>query len=149
MPDSDVIGFFNNVVDMDLLRVVCGTELGSGIARTVYECRLRPDLVVKVETAGTSFQNIKEWEFWNSWEFDKDIRRWLAPCHSISPCGAILMQYRTEPIPSGRFPAKMPKFLTDMKKSNYGLLKGKVVCHDYGLVVTEINHTLRKADWWS
>lgn len=149
MSDEDVKKYFTNTVSLDLLGLICGEEIGHGVARTVYDCRVREDLVVKIETAGTSFQNIKEWEFWRSWEFNKDVKRWLAPCYSISPCGSILMQYRTEPIPSGKFPSKMPKFLTDMKKSNYGLLKGKVVCHDYGLVVTEVNTTVRKSEWWN
>ncbi len=147
--DDEVRKYFANTVDLDLLRLVCGEEIGNGIARTVYGCRLREDLVVKIETAGTSFQNIMEWEFWNTWSYDKDVSRWLAPCEMISPCGAILLQHRTSPIPPEKFPSKMPKFLTDMKKSNYGLLKGKVVCHDYGMVVNNVTTTQRKADWWT
>lgn len=109
---------------------------------------MRPDLVAKVETGSGSFQNVQEWEFWQAWCETKDVRRWLAPCADISPCGTILLQERTTPIPPGKFPDKMPDFLTDMKRSNYGLLKGKVVCHDYGRVVATASTTLRKAHWW-
>ncbi len=86
--------------------------------------------------------------FGEIWSHDKDIRRWLAPCVQISPCGSILIQKRTTPAPSSRYPAKMPKFLTDMKRSNYGLYKGRLVCHDYGLICLTVTTATRKADWW-
>lgn len=146
--DATVAAYFINTISADLLRTVCGREIGYGDGRTVYECAIRPDLVVKIETPSHSFQNQGEWKFWNDWRLDKDVRRWLAPCESISPCGTVLLQRRTEPVPSGRFPKKLPRFLTDVKRSNFGLLNGRFVCHDYGLVRVIISTVLSQADWW-
>lgn len=146
--ETEVDEYFTTTIARDFLSVFTGRPLGTGVARTVYECPLRPDLVVKVETEGQSFQNVREWETWQDWEHCKDVNRWLAPCVAISPCGTVLVQMRTTPIPPGRFPDKMPSFLTDMKRDNYGLLKGRVVCHDYGLTVPNLETRLRKARWW-
>ena len=148
MTDAVVKTYFEGTIPRDLLRLICGEEIGSGIGRTVYECTIRPDLVVKIETPAGSFQNVLEWEFWRAWEFDKGMKRWLAPCEAISQCGTILLQQRTTPIPQARLPAKMPKFLTDTKISNFGLWKNRVVCHDYGMVVSEASTALRKVEWW-
>ncbi len=148
MADRDVQAFFTNTINRDLLNLLTGKVINHGVARTVYECKLVPDTIVKIETRSKSFQNVLEWTFWNTWEDDKDIRRWLAPCVEISPCGTILIQKRTTPAPLRCYPAKMPGFLTDMKRSNYGLYKGRLVCHDYGLVVSSARLTMRKAHWW-
>lgn len=148
MAEADVNSYFNNTISGDVLAMLTGEFINSGIARTVYHCRLRPDLVVKIETPGQSFQNVMEWETWRAWEHNKNVKRWLAPCVDISPCGTVLLQMKTTPIPPERFPAKMPAFLTDMKRANYGLLKGRVVCHDYGMSVANLETRLRKADWW-
>ena len=147
MADKDVLEYFNNsTISTDLFRLFCGHEvLGSGVARTVYSCPLRPDLVVKVETPSHSFQNVLEWEFWRTWKHDKDMRQWLAPCEAISPCGSILLMHRTQPLV--KLPTKMPKWLSDTKRSNYGRFRGRVVCHDYGMVVAGASTTMRKVEW--
>lgn len=147
MSDSDVIGYFNNSVSLDLLRLVCGQELGDGIARTVYACPLRSDLVVKIETRGKSFQNVMEWELWQEVQHTKSLARWFAPCEFISSCGTVLAMRRTEPVPTRMLPKRLPEMLTDLKPSNYGLLGGRVVCHDYGFIIKELNTKLRMVDW--
>lgn len=148
MAHADVLSFFGNTIDQDIFHILCGKVLGIGVARTVYECRLREDLVVKIETPVKSFQNVNEWLFWEAWNTDKDISRWLAPCVDISPCGTTLLQKRTATALTTKYPAMMPKFLTDLKRSNYGMYKGKLVCHDYGLVIASAYTGLRKAKWW-
>lgn len=147
MSDSDVLGYFRNTVDRDLLRLVCGHELGEGIARTVYSCKMRSDLVIKIETRGQSFQNVMEWELWGEIEHHKMLARWFAPCEFMSPCGTVLAMRRTEPVPMARLPKSMPEMLTDLKPSNYGLLDGRVVCHDYGFINKELNTKLRTVEW--
>ncbi len=145
MPDPNAYDYFNNTINRDLFHLICGDKLGAGIARAVYACNIRPDLVVKIETPSESFQNVLEWEFWQAWSEVKDVRRWLAPCESISPCGTILLQYRTTPVE--KFPDRMPSFLSDTKRSNYGRFRGRIVCHDYGMVVANASTTLRKIGW--
>jgi len=143
-----VLTYFDSTISRDFFSLFCGRKLGSGTARVVYECAVRPDLVVKIETISQSFQNAMEWEFWSQWNHEKDVFKWLAPCVDISPCGAILLQKRTQPVPEGRYPDKMPKFLTDMKRSNYGLIGRQIVCHDYGFTITQAPVALQKAEWW-
>lgn len=146
--DATVAAYFGNIVSADLFRVICGRELGFGEGRTVYECDIRPDLVIKIETPSHSFQNQGEWRFWNDWRHDADMRTWLAPCEAISPCGTVLLQQRTQPIPREHYPKRLPQFLTDTKRSNFGLLEGRIVCHDYGLVVSEVATDMVEAEWW-
>lgn len=58
---------------------------------------------------------------------------------------------RTHPIPPGSYPDRMPAFLTDMKRTNYGLIGKQVVCHDYGtnlLMQMGLTKRMKKADWW-
>jgi hypothetical protein len=148
MAEADVDDYFRNTINMDLLRLVCGPALGSGIARTVYECRLNPDVVLKFETAGQSFQNALEWECWRTWQYDKAVRRWLAPCVQISPCGTVLVQRRTTLVPDDRYPTKIPRFITDTKRANFGLLDGRFVCHDYAMTIHNLSTAMKKATWW-
>lgn len=137
----------------DALTLLCGELLGSGISRQVYSCPMNEDVVIKLELTAEYHQNVIEWETWHAArQHVKAVVRYLAPCHHISDCGRWLVQARTSPIPAGRYPAKMPKFLTDFKRANYGRFEGRVVCHDYGTNLA-LDHglrpTLRKADWWS
>jgi hypothetical protein len=129
-----------------------GGKLGEGVYRTVYA--LGPEEVVKFESNAGNFCNIKEWELWRQIKDCKRQARWFAPCIHISPSGQALVQVRTEVL-TKRFqverilPKKVPSFLWDLKPENWGVLKGKVVCHDYG----NFNFTatdpwrLRKAEW--
>ncbi len=133
----------------DAYNLLCGDKLGEGCYRTVFECTLLPDLVVKVEN-GTSrrFCNVLEDEFWAHNKDVAAVAKWLAPCKFISPDGRILLQRRTDPIP-GHFelPAQIPHFLNDVKKSNFGLLDGRLVCHDYAFVINHPSVRPRRATW--
>jgi hypothetical protein len=134
----------------EALHLLCGRLLGVGSARHVYECALNSEWVVKVETGARSFQNALEWEFWQDAQANKELARWLAPCHHISPSGVVLIQARTTDAPTKAFPKKVPKVFTDLKYQNWGYLLGdhrRLVCHDYALT---LNYTtgLRQADWW-
>lgn len=144
--------YFNNTLSKDLFNLVAGDKISEGSDRSVYNFALNSDLVVKFETTSKGFQNIMEWETWKVVENDKDAKRWFAPCIQISPCGTILLMEKTTPAPRDKYPLKIPAFLTDTKYSNYGILRGKFVCHDYGLhLLMENGLTKRmiKADWWS
>ncbi len=119
------------------------------MGRRVYVCRLDQRFVVKIESNGGSFQNQLEWETWEALK-DTPQARWLAPCIDISGSGSVLLQCRTQAAGPADYPKKMPVFIGDYKRSNYGMYKGKFVCHDYASLVNLSNGltAMRKAEWW-
>lgn len=135
--------YFKNTIACDLYDTFVGKRLGKGIDREVFVCKSDPTCVIKIETEARSFQNIMEWELWLSLVPDSPIYDWIAPCVSISPCGTILIQKRTEPINSKTFPEKIPTWAADVKLENWGLLDGKPVMHDYGYLCPQYPNKLR------
>lgn len=120
---------FGGAIHRDLVGMVCGNRLGGGIARQVYAFLPNPKWVVKIEDGGGSFQNVMEWQIWERIQ-DTKWAKWFAPCHFISPNGAVLIQSRTKPL-AGK-PDKLPNFMTDLKEENFGRIGKQVVAHDYG-----------------
>lgn len=134
----------------DCFNLLCGEMIGDGIHRDVFECRIDPTLVVKVENDGDwrYFANVHEMKFWNDHEDSPKIARWLAPCKWLSPEGKVLLQRRVQPIrDSDELPAKLPAFLNDVKRENYGWLDGKLVCFDYAMWKATPSLIPKKADW--
>lgn len=139
----------------EAFNLMCGELLGRGMSRSVFACLLRNDLVVKTESASKKFQNVIEWETWQCVK-DTPLAAHFAPCHSISPCGTVLVMHRTRPAGPGDFPELMPAFMTDFKRTNFGVIVGKngrrsFVCHDYGmhlLIEKGMTKRLKKARWW-
>ncbi len=132
----------------DWMNAACGKRIGNGIGRTVFVYDLNPQFVVKVEQSG--FQNVVESEIWNAVK-DTPYAKWFAPVRHISGLGTMLLMDRTLPAPRRSYPSRMPVFLGDYKFSNYGLLRGRLVCHDYGSSIIASNglsERMRKADWW-
>lgn len=123
---------YGPTITADFFRTMVGEKLGAGSAREVYRLAHDPTLVVKIENRAGSFQNILEHEMWQEVEHTK-WARWFAPCVTISPCGTILIQKATVPLPPGAFPKQLPNFFTDLRLNNFGRLDGRVVAHDYGL----------------
>jgi hypothetical protein len=121
--------------------------IGVGTHRAVYSSSLLPDCVVKIET-GPRFANIIEWEVWSRIQ-STEFAKWFAPCVSISPNGLILIQKRTQP--AYDFPEKIPAFFSDIKGQNWGMLEGRLVCHDYGnnlLMERGMTRRMRKINWF-
>lgn len=148
--DAFISSALTTTVARDLFFYITDGVIGSGTARTVYSYTVHPEYVLKVETGSGSFQNAMEWKTWQELK-DTDLGKWLAPIHSISPCGLYLLQRRTRRPLDSKYPAKLPAFLTDQKRDNYGVLpSGRFVCHDYGTCLQFINQPGRlvKADWW-
>ena len=114
----------SNHIHEEGFNLLCGELLGRGMSRQVFACHLRDDLVVKTESGHGNFQNVIEWETWQRVR-DTPFAVHFAPCHSISPCGAVLIQSRTRPAGLGEFPRLMPAFLCDFKRTNYGVIAGK------------------------
>ena len=130
--------------------LIVGPQIGAGIGRRVHECNMNDDWVLKFETSSGSFQNIMEWETWQEVE-DCEYAEHFAPCEYISPNGVILIQRRTRPVVKEMLPKRMPAFFCDFKPDNFGLLDGKLVCHDYGysrLLTQGLSKKMRNADWW-
>ena len=128
-------------------------RIGYGMSRDVYHCQINEDWVIKIETqAGGYFQNALEWRTWSQLQ-DTPAAKWLAPCYHISDSGNILIQQRTIPLRKEEAPKTLPEWLSDTKLTNYGLYKGRVVCHDYGTNLL-LNHgsfskKMRKDIHWS
>jgi hypothetical protein len=134
----------------ELSSAMLGDLLGEGSARKVYVARLNDAYVIKIETKGGSFQNVSEWEVWDWCQKDNAIAKWLAPCQFISNCGSVLVQRRVEPLRVRELPARLPAFLCDLKRENFGMLDGRVVCNDYGTVLHSFRSVARhmvKAKW--
>ncbi len=146
---DDARGYFTaNAISADLFDAMCGEHLGGGCGREVYVSRLDPDLVIKIETGTGRFQNQMEWRVWDELS-GRPEGKWLAPCVSISPNGSVLIQKRTAPLRRRemvRHP-RLPEFLTDVKMSNFGILDGKLVSHDYGYIKFGWSTKLVKVDW--
>jgi hypothetical protein len=132
----------------DLKDIFCGELLGEGMNRKVYRYRGDSTLVIKIETTHRSFQNVREWMIWNDFAHVPEVKKWLAPCVDISPCGIVLIQKFVDDIRGHELPKKMPKFLTDLKPANYGIFQKRVVCRDYGTAVLGLHTVMRKAKWW-
>ena len=133
----------------DCFNLLCGDKLGSGIHRDVYECLLRPELVVKVEYEVNYryFANVMEMKFWDDHQHYKKVADWLAPCEYMSPDGRILLQRKCKPLDDwSQFPDSFPSFLTDIKLSNFGLLDGRVVCMDYAMTILNPSVKMKKVD---
>ncbi|WP_373379902.1 hypothetical protein [Cupriavidus nantongensis] len=138
----------NTFIHRDAFNLLCGDRIGYGMSRSVFSSRLLPDCVVKVEEDAGRFQNVVEWETWQRVQ-GTDFEKWFAPCRWISPNGCVLVMARTTPAVD--FPEKMPVFLCDFKRTNYGLYDGRLVCHDYGTsLIFEhgMSKRMRKAEWW-
>lgn len=136
----------DELIFKELFDTVCGEKIGQGMSRTVFECKINDKFVIKVEEPG-DFQNVKEYHNWQDFQFTKGVSEWLAPCHSISDNGRILIQERCEPIGRNQLPDKMPKFITDTKVQNFGLLNNKIVCLDYSFMVSHVELVERKVEW--
>lgn len=140
----------NGATYEDAFNLLCGKLLGEGIHRKVFECRIRPDLVVKVEhdTDWRYFANVLEMRFWDDHQYFDKVAQWLAPCEYMSPDGRILLQRRTLPIvDSSALPAQLPAFLSDVKVDNFGMLDGRLVCVDYAMTIPNPSTRLKKVDW--
>lgn len=133
-------------ISEDAFNMLCGDKIGRGIHRDVFECKLRPELVVKVEyeTDFRYFANVLESKFWTDYMHAPLVAKWLAPVEFLSPDGRILLQRRVDPIKESEIPEKLPGFLTDIKATNFGRLDGNIVCCDYAMTINNASTRLRK-----
>lgn len=136
----------NEAVTLDAFNMMCGKLIGEGAYRKVFECKLRPDLVVKVEDAEyRRFCNVLEMNVWNC--ASDAVRKWLAPCEFLSPDGRVLLQRRCEPVDRATLPDMLPAFMMDIKAENFGRYKGRLLMTDYAFTRAPHSTRLRKVYW--
>lgn len=139
----------NLAMHREAFHLMCETLIYEGMSRAVWTSKIVPDCVVKVEERSGFFQNVVEWETWQRVK-DTEHARWFAPCRWISPNGAILVMERTRPASDRDYLDKMPVFLSDFKRRNYGMAGDRLVCHDYGtnmLFEKGLSARMAKVDW--
>lgn len=145
----------------EMVRFMCGKELGRGISRTVFEYAFDPKFVLKIEHNQHRNQNASEYIFWDHIcdlpKAQKQIvQPWFARVAWCSSTNSILMQERTQPVTLDELRANVPKvpmFLSDLKVGNWGRIGKRYVCHDYGTALIAehglyAGAKLRRADWW-
>lgn len=142
--------YASRTVSLDLFDALLGRRIGKGTAREVYEHRLDPSYVVKVEIVAGSFQNIIEAKLWAEVEHTP-FAKWFAPVVYISACGTVIVQKKVQVARLAEYPKEIPAFFTDRKYQNFGLLDGKLVCFDYGTTILSrgFSKKMQKAGWWS
>lgn len=143
----------SKTVTRDFMELFLGRKLGQGMSRSVYVCRQDEEHVLKIELSAGRFQNVIEWEVWETVKETK-YKKWFAPCVAISPCGTILIQKRAEQLPKNQYPKKIPAFFRDIKYQNFGMINKQFVCLDYGTAHIEalnryLNGKLIKASFWN
>ena len=125
----------------DMFNMICGEQINYGANRKVFHHKWDETLVVKVETDERMlrpFSNVIESWIWDH-ASDK-VREWLAPVKSLSPDGRILFQMKCDPLPLDfKLPYNLPRMFNDVKKENFGLYKGKLVCVDYEIINIELS----------
>lgn len=150
---QDVETYFDNVISHNAFVTLVKSEpISWGASRVVYPHRWNDKLVVKIEITAKTFQNIHEYELWDQLSYTKIGKRWLAPVYFISPDGKVLVQARCKPAEKSELPKKVPNWLTDLKVTNFGWYKKRIVCHDYGVnlaIAKGTKNRLVKADWWT
>lgn len=124
-----------------------GYEVGRGVSRVVYECKLDVSAVVKYEF-GDCYQNVIEYETWNR-VHGTPACKWFAPVLSMSALGTLLVMAKVAPLGLKDTPSALPGFFSDVKRSNFGIYKGRVVCCDYGTMLERSfdKRALRKVKW--
>jgi len=143
---KDIIKLFDDADIMTAYHdMLCGDMIAEGCSRVVYECEYDKSCVVKIakkDEDNLPDDNILEWEIWNMVkDMTDETPKWFAPCVRISENGRILIQKRTNPLTDKQWESldKIPSFLSDVKRSNFGMYKGRICSHDYAFTLFRLN----------
>ena len=143
--------YFDTTISREFFDMFCGAPIGYGITRVVYDYVPDPTCVIKIEAADGLFQNVHEWDLYKQYKNAGSCHaRWLAPCVKISSNGIILIQKKATPVPyTMKLPKKIPRFLSDLKRENFGIYQKRLVCMDYGRhdAVHASSGIMKKAEW--
>ena len=129
------------------------TEIGRGTTRKVFAIDGNLHWVVKYEMYGEApLANMMEYSIWKACEHYEPGRKWLAPCGPLDLGGKFLLQRRVATPPDDFvWPDRIPNWLTDTKKRNFGLLDGRLVACDYAMdlpLAKGISTRMWKVNWW-
>ena len=141
----------NTTIHREAFWLLAGDKIGTGMTREVFAAKLHEGCVVKVEDSVAHFQNVMEWQIWQAVKDVPHAARWFAPCKWISFSGSLLVMERTRPAAPKDFPKKLPLYLSDTKRQNFGLYEDRLVCHDYGtalMLTYGMTKRERNVDWW-
>ena len=134
-------------------------HLGSGAYRDVFAINDKWVVkIAKLDEQGSRIDgvmaNISEFNTWSEVQEGSHyqrVREWLAPVKEMTGDGVALVQARTTPADKSKLPEKLPRWITDQKASNCGMLNGKLVFHDYQWILSindmVRNHKLINANW--
>lgn len=135
----------------DLVNIICGDYIGRGMSRWVYAFKPDSQFVIKYEPCGDDFQNVLEWRVWETVK-NTPMKKWFAPCLSLSGNGLWLVQRRVTKPAHEKYPDKIPAWFGDTKYANFGMLDGRIVACDYGMPslsrLMARQARLTKAKWW-
>lgn len=137
-------------VNKSAYNLLIGNYIGEGEYRTVYECCLRDDLVAKIEKPEKrhAFANVHEFSIWQEYKEIEAVRMWLAPIYIMSDCAQILLQSKVSSVPVDFvWPDKLPSFLGDIKRENFGWFENRLVCIDYANTVFKANTRMKAVKW--
>lgn len=139
----------NTICGKEFFEFICGDLLGIGQHRAVFVYTPDPSCVIKFQRQ-IGPQNWLEWQLFHDL-FEHANQLLLAPCLRISENGIWLVQRRTQPVPKNfQWPKKIPEFITDTKRPNFGIYKKRLVCHDYANNLCE-NYArtvkMKKVEW--
>lgn len=109
-----------------------GELIGRGGNRIVFAHLHDPGVVVKVPvSADHACVNIDEWHGC-IYLHGAGLAKWIAPCVDIARDGSWLIMKKTRPISGHLERNQVPEQLQhDMKSTNWGVLRDRLVCHDY------------------
>lgn len=147
---SPLQSHFKSSVRSEFFEMFIGKKIGEGTTRQVFEYLPDRDYVIKYEEDGGCFQNVHEMDMWRQSAGHPELSDWLAPCIAISKFGQFLVQAKTVPAQPHQYPERVPSFITDLGRRNFGIYQDRFVAHDYGHSrVFRLGMTKRdrKADW--
>lgn len=144
------LSLLEDMNDSELKKALLGKSIGIGSSRCVHDCKLSTSHVVKFEYKTFRFDNVAEWLVWDYFRYAEWYKKWLAEVVFISKSGRILIQEKIE-FPDIKYPALVPNFFTDIRKSNFGFVGDQLKACDYaasiGRMTGLINQKMRKAKW--
>lgn len=131
----------------------CGTIIGKGATRRVYEFKHDPgNFVVKIAKLDYIESNMIECRVWQEVRWVDHLAKWLAPVEWTTRDYQILIQRRVDfSKPRDQYPDRVPHFFMDLAYENYGWIGDQFVCADYGSSVFTNGFTRRmvRAEWHS
>jgi hypothetical protein len=142
---------FGRINDSTLKRILCGQYKAHGSSRSVYQCKMHPGFVVKIQHNGC-FENVIELAIWDSICMADWLAKWFAASVFVSKTGKILVQEKIILKPSKKdYPKKIPRFFSDIKIDNYGYVNDQLKCCDYASVLPRLtgfmDQKMRRATW--